>query len=157
MLIQMEPVAYVQGGRTDPAADDYWGGQLSRIVLSDKYRPEALEGIEEFSHAEIIFFFDRVDPARIVSGTRHPRNNPEWPARGIFAQRGRNRPNRIGVTMCRIIRREQRGLIVAELDAIDGTPVLDIKPVITEFLPRDPVREPQWCRELMRAYWSTKS
>jgi tRNA (Thr-GGU) A37 N-methylase len=103
---------------------------------------------------EVLFLFDRVDPSRIVTGARHPRNNPDWPAIGIFAQRGKNRPNRIGSTICRVLRREGRRLFVAELDAIDGTPVLDIKPVMSEFLPREEVRQPAWSRELMSQYWS---
>jgi tRNA-Thr(GGU) m(6)t(6)A37 methyltransferase TsaA len=151
--MEMQAVGRVEAGR-DQAEDDYWGGQESRIVLSEDYGAEALQGIEEFSHAEVIFFFDRVDESKIVTGARHPRNNPEWPAVGIFAQRGKNRPNRIGSTICRIIRREGRTLVVSELDAIDGTPVLDIKPVMQEFLPREEVRQPRWSRELMRLYWN---
>jgi tRNA (Thr-GGU) A37 N-methylase len=100
-----------------------------------------------------VFVFDRVDPAKIVSGARHPRNNRDWPAVGIFAQRGKNRPNRIGSTVCRVLRREGRRLVVAELDAIDGTPVIDLKPVMREFLPREPVTQPAWSMELMRNYW----
>jgi tRNA (Thr-GGU) A37 N-methylase len=73
---------------------------------------------------------------------------------GIFAQRGKGRPNRLGVTIVEVIRREGRALTVAGLDAIDGSPVLDIKPVMAEFLPRTPVRQPEWSRELMRNYWA---
>jgi tRNA (adenine37-N6)-methyltransferase len=153
VTIEMEPIGQVEAARTE-AEDDNWGGTESRIVLSQRYGPEALQGIEDFSHAEVIFLFDRVDPASVARGARHPRNNPEWPATGIFAQRGKNRPNRIGSTICRVLRREGRALVVAELDAIDGTPVLDIKPVMREFLPREEVRQPQWSRELMRKYWA---
>jgi tRNA (adenine37-N6)-methyltransferase len=155
MNIEMEPIGQVQTARAQ-AEDDYWGGEESRIVLSERYHPEALQGIEDFSHAEVIFFFDRVNESKIVTGARHPRNNPAWPAIGIFAQRGKNRPNRIGSTICRILRCEGRTLVVAELDAIDGTPVLDIKPVLSEFLPREEIRQPPWSRELMRLYWSKR-
>lgn len=72
---------------------------------------------------------------------------------GIFAQRGRKRPNRIGVTMCRILAVDGLRIDVAGLDAIDGTPVLDIKPVLREFLPRGDHRQPAWASELMRGYW----
>ena len=75
---------------------------------------------------------------------------------GIFAQRGKNRPNRIGSTVCRVIRIEGTRLYVSELDAIDGTPILDIKPVMTEFLPRSDVRQPAWTHELMQRYWLTQ-
>ncbi len=152
MKVEMEAIGRVEAVRTRPD-DDFWGGAESCITLSERYEPEALEGIEAFSHAEVLFLFDQVDPSEIVTGARHPRNNPEWPAIGIFAQRGKNRPNRIGSTICRILRREGRRLFVAELDAIDGTPVLDIKPVMSEFLPREEVRQPSWSRELMSRYW----
>lgn len=70
-----------------------------------------------------------------------------------LAQRGKNRPNRLGLTTVRVLGVAGRSLRVAELDAIDGTPVLDIKPVMAEFLPRTAVRQPAWSRELMRDYW----
>jgi tRNA (Thr-GGU) A37 N-methylase len=142
----------VRSARVD-AEDDYWGGLQSKLVLVDGLEDESLLGLEEFSHCEVIFFFDKVDPKKIVTGARHPRNNPAWPKIGIFAQRGKNRPNRIGSTIVRVIRREARELYVAELDAIDGTPVLDIKPVMQEFLPRQPVRQPSWSRQIMEDYW----
>jgi len=72
---------------------------------------------------------------------------------GIFAQRGRSRPNRIGSTICPIIGVDGRQLHVAQLDAIDGTPVLDLKPVMAQFLPRQPLHQPDWSHELMRHYW----
>ena len=152
MKVEMEAIGRVEASRTR-AEDDFWGGVQSCITLSDRYPPEALDGIDAFSHVEVLFLFDQVDPSKIVTGARHPRNNPTWPAIGIFAQRGKNRPNRIGSTICRILRRDGRRLFVAELDAIDGTPVLDIKPVMLEFLPRGEVRQPPWSRELMNQYW----
>jgi tRNA-Thr(GGU) m(6)t(6)A37 methyltransferase TsaA len=152
MKIEMEPIGYIEAARTC-VEDDFWGGAESCITLSDQYEPDALDGIEAFSHVEILYHFDQVDPSKIVTGARYPRNNPAWPAVGIFAQRGKNRPNRIGSTICRVLRREGRKLFVAELDAIDGTPVLDIKPVMSEFLPREAVLQPAWSTELMRRYW----
>jgi tRNA (adenine37-N6)-methyltransferase len=151
--IEVEPIAIVRTARTE-VRDDDWGGLESQIVLDARFAPDALDGIDQFSHAEILFFFDRVDPGKIVAGARHPRNNRDWPAVGIFAQRGKARPNRIGSTIVRIVRREGRVLHVAELDAVDGTPVLDIKPVMKEFLPREAVHQPHWSSELMQRYWS---
>jgi tRNA (Thr-GGU) A37 N-methylase len=156
MKIELEAIGRVEAARQE-AEDDCWGGAEARIVLGERFDPVALDGIEEFSHAEIVFLFDRVPPEKIQRGARHPRNNPAWPVVGIFAQRGKNRPNRIGTTICRILGREGRTLRVAELDAIDGTPVLDVKPVIREFLPRGEVRQPAWCGELMRRYWERES
>lgn len=149
---EVEAIGFVRGARSDPE-DDYWGGAESRIELCDGYGADALQGLEEFSHVEVLFRFHQVAPEKVVAGARHPRNNRDWPAVGIFAQRGKNRPNRIGSTICRVLRREGARLHVAELDAIDGTPVLDLKPVMREFLPREEVRQPSWSRELMRRYW----
>jgi len=153
--IELEAIGLVEASRTQ-AEDDYWGEQQSCIVLDDRFPPDALAGLEEFSHVEVLFLFHRVDQSKVVSGARHPRNNPDWPAVGIFAQRGKSRPNRIGTTICRIAHRNGRRLYVLELDAIDGTPVVDIKPVMREFLPREDVRQPEWSRELMGSYWSRK-
>ena len=153
-MIELEPIGFVEGGRT-AARDDFWGGEEVKIALSSRFTPEALAGITDFSHVEILFILHGVDPATIVTAARHPRNNPEWPLVGIFAQRGRNRPNRIGATICRVVRVEGTKLVVAELDAMEGTPVLDIKPVMAEFLPRGEVRQPAWSHELMRQYWET--
>lgn len=152
-MIAMEPIAHVRSVRTS-LEDDYWGGLESELVLTDAVTPEALAGIESFSHAEIIFYFDRVEPDAVVRGARHPRGNEQWPRVGILAQRGSPRPNRIGSTIVRIVGREGRILRVAELDAVDQTPVLDIKPVLQEFLPRTPVSQPAWSREVMQHYWT---
>jgi tRNA (Thr-GGU) A37 N-methylase len=153
-VIPIEPIAFVRARRIAPE-DDFWGGTQSDIVLEPGMDASALDGIEQFSHAEVLFLFDRVDPADVERGARHPRGNSDWPRVGILAQRAKNRPNRIGSTIVRVVRRDGATLIVAELDAIDGTPVLDVKPVMQEFLPREAVRQPEWSRELMRQYWRT--
>jgi tRNA-Thr(GGU) m(6)t(6)A37 methyltransferase TsaA len=154
-MIEMEPIATVHSPRGD-LSDDNWGDVISTIELRADLSVGALDGLDEFSHAEIVFVFDRVTPEKIVTEARHPRNNPEWPKVGIFAQRAKARPNRIGTTIVRVVKRTGRTLEVAGLDAVDGTPVLDIKPVMSEFLPREAVRQPAWSRELMANYWHTQ-
>ena len=153
MTFEIEAVGHVRGGRTE-ATDDDWGPSRARIELDPaRFGPEALFGLADFSHAEIIFLFDRVGPDEISIGARRPRGNPDWPLVGIFAQRGKGRPNRLGVTVCRVMAVNGLTLEVEGLDAIDGTPVIDIKPVLTGFLPRGEVREPAWAPELMEGYW----
>jgi tRNA (adenine37-N6)-methyltransferase len=151
-MIAMTPIGHVKSPRND-LSDDDWGAVRARIEIAADLPEECLDGIEAFSHAEILFCFDRVDPAKVNRGARHPRGNEAWPRVGIFAQRGKDRPNRIGSTIVTIAGRSGRVLEVVGLDAIEGTPVLDIKPVMTEFLPRGRVRQPAWSRELMRDYW----
>lgn len=152
MIEQVEPVGYVEAIRPH-AEDDFWGGEEACISLTDRFTGEALQGVSDFSHVEILYLFHAVEPSKIVTGARHPRNNKAWPSVGIFAQRAKNRPNRIGSTICRVLRVEGTKLFVSELDAINGTPVLDIKPIMVEFLPRQEVRQPAWSHELMRQYW----
>jgi tRNA (adenine37-N6)-methyltransferase len=146
------PIAFVRGGRADPV-DDAWADEVCEIVLIDAYGPDALAGLTDFSHAEIAFQFHQVPDSKIETGARHPRGNTDWPLVGIFAQRGKNRPNRIGVSVCEILGVEGRALKVRGLDAIDATPVIDIKPVMQEFLPRGTLRQPAWSHELMNNYW----
>jgi tRNA (adenine37-N6)-methyltransferase len=154
-VINQKPIGYVEAIRPH-AEDDFWGGEESCIALVEGFGADALKGLSEFSHVEILYYFHEVEASKIVTGARHPRNNPQWPEVGIFAQRGKNRPNQLGSTISRVLRVEGTRLYVSELDAIDKTPVLDIKPIMTEFLPREPVRQPVWSHELMRQYWLTK-
>ena len=155
MIDDIQAVGYVSAPRPH-AEDDFWGGEEASITLTAPFTAEALAGLADFSHVEVLFLFHEVEDSKIVAGARHPRNNKAWPAVGIFAQRGKNRPNRIGSTICRVLSVEGATLTVAELDAIDGTPVLDLKPVMAEFLPRETVRQPLWSTELMRQYWLQK-
>jgi tRNA-Thr(GGU) m(6)t(6)A37 methyltransferase TsaA len=148
----MVPIGIVRGGRVEPIDDD-WGSMLSEIVLDDRFPADALDGLDEFSHLDVVYVFDQVDEAKITVGARHPRGRSDWPQVGIFAQRAKGRPNRIGVTTCEIVSVDQRVVTVRGLDAIDGTPVLDMKPYMVEFAPRAQVRQPVWSHELMRDYW----
>jgi tRNA (Thr-GGU) A37 N-methylase len=89
----------------------------------------------------------------VTTGARHPRGRQDLPAVGIFAQRARNRPNRLGVSVCELVAVDGRTVHVRGLDAIDGTPVLDLKPVLTAMRPPGEVTEPAWVEEIMRDYW----
>ena len=149
----IESVGWVRGGRA-AAEDDDWGASRARIELDPRrFTADALAGLGAFSHAEVVFVFDRVGEDEVELGARHPRGRADWPKVGIFAQRGKNRPGRIGVTICRIVRVDGLAVEVEGLDAIDGSPVLDLKPVMRGFLPRSEVREPDWAVEIMKDYW----
>jgi tRNA-Thr(GGU) m(6)t(6)A37 methyltransferase TsaA len=152
-VFEVKAIGHVRGGRDVPE-DDNWEDSSSEIELDpSQFNEEALLGLDQFSHAEIVFVFDRVGSDDITYDARHPRGRTDWPKVGIFAQRGRNRPNRLGVSICRIVQVSGLTLRVQGLDAIAGTPVLDIKPVMTHFRPRGDVKEPDWAREIMELYW----
>jgi len=138
MSILLDPVGTVKNNRTT-ATDDFWGKVISEIVLLDHVPTEALENIEQFSHLEIIYYFDRVGRNKIVYSGR-PRGNPDYPVMGIFAQRRKDRPNQLGLCTVQLIEHSGRSIKVKYLDAIDGTPVLDIKPVFKEFGSRTEIK-----------------
>jgi tRNA (Thr-GGU) A37 N-methylase len=149
----LTPIGEVRSGRTEPVDDD-WDAVPSRIVLDgSRFGPAAVAGLDSFSHVEVVFLFDRVDESKVHVGSRRPRGRADWPEVGIFAQRGKDRPNRLGLTVCRLLAVDGVELVVEGLDAIDGTPVLDVKPWMAEFGPRGDVRQPPWATELMAGYW----
>ena len=149
----MVPVGVVHGGRRE-VIDDDWGAVESVIALdADRFAAEVVAGLDGFSHLDVVFVFDRVDADAVDLGARHPRGREDWPAVGIFAQRAKARPNRIGVTTCELVGVEGLELRVRGLDALDGTPVLDVKPHVVQFGPRGAVRQPPWMTELMASYW----
>jgi tRNA-Thr(GGU) m(6)t(6)A37 methyltransferase TsaA len=150
--ILLKPIGKIFNDRKD-IEDDNWGEVVSRIELNDDVEQDSIKGIEEFSHLEVIYYFDKADDSKIISGARHPRNLKHLPEVGIFAQRAKNRPNKIGLTTVQLIKAENKTLFVKGLDAIDGTPVLDIKPVFKEFLPREEIKQPDWVNEIMKNYW----
>jgi tRNA-Thr(GGU) m(6)t(6)A37 methyltransferase TsaA len=153
MKIELKAVGFVKSTRLE-VTDDNWDKETVFIELdSHHFNDESLFGLSDFSHAEIIFFMNQVDPEKIETKARHPRNNPAWPLVGIFGQRAKNRPNQVGSTVCRILKIEGRRVYLEGLDAVNGTPVLDIKPWVQEFAPRGNVFQPAWITELMKGYW----
>ena len=155
--VSLQYIGKVIEGRQD-AVDDYWGDERSIIELdSQLFDATSIDGLDTFSHVEVIFHFHLVLEKDILWSSSHPRGNPKWPKVGIFAQRKKDRPNRIGVSICKVDRVEGTKIWVSGLDAIKDTPILDIKPVIRGFLPeKTQIKEPEWASELMCAYYKNK-
>ncbi len=154
MTIKLEPIAYIKNNRKKPIDDD-WLEVVSEIKLIESLPSSCFDGIEDFSHLEIIFYFDK--SKKTVIGSEHPRGNKSLPKVGIFAQRKKDRPNHIGATIVTLLERKGKILKVKYLDAIDGTPVLDIKPVFKEFIPNCDIKQTEWSKDLMKNYWKTKT
>lgn len=151
MEIILQPIAWVKNSRKEPK-DDNWESCLSEIELADNIPSEAFNGLSDFSHLEIIFHFDRAKKNETVFAG-HPRENLKYPLVGIFGQRKKDRPNHLGLTTVELISHKERIITVKYLDAIDGTPILDIKPVFKEFQPKSPIQQPEWVADLMKVYW----
>ena len=149
--IILHAIAYVSNTRTTPI-DDNWGNVISEITLIDTIPEASLTNITDFSHLEIIYYFNQVVDKDIVFSGR-PRGNPNYPNTGIFAQRKKDRPNKIGLCTVMLLHHNGKTITVSGLDAINGTPILDIKPVMKEFEPNTAVKQPEWVGDLMKSYW----
>ena len=104
-----------------------WGQVTSEIELLPEHT-ERLDGIEDYSHIQVIFYLDRVTRRERGMKKFHPRDREDLPLMGALATRSQRRPNPIGLTTVRLLERKGNTLLVTGLDALDGTPVLDIKP-----------------------------
>ncbi|HMQ70096.1 MAG TPA: SAM-dependent methyltransferase [Ignavibacteria bacterium] len=154
-MFTIEPIAIVSNSRST-ADDDFWGNIVSEIIINKKISEKSLIGIDEFSHLEIIFYFHLADPSGISISSSHPRGKKDFPETGIFSQRRKARPNLLGTTIVKLLKVEKNILTVEGLDAVNDTPVIDIKPVFREFLPGEEIIQPAWVSELMKEYWKKK-
>ena len=152
----MEPilrvVAHVHNERRE-LTDDNWDDVTSVITLADDVPDAALHGLEEFSHVEVIFLAELAQNVPPGPWHRRPRGNADWPDVGVFAQRNKDRPNRLLVSIAAIEAVEARSVVVRGLDTINDTPVLDIKPVFSWNGPRGELRVASWSDELGRQYF----
>ncbi len=142
--ITVKPIAFVKNKLTEIRGSD-WKTTLSEIALTPDFLAESLLGIEDFSHLQIIFYFHKA--TETVVGSAHPRRNLKIKKVGIFAMRKPDRPNHIGITIVKLVKKEDRKLIVLGLDALNETPVLDIKPVTKRMFPKEDIKEPYWVNE----------
>lgn len=123
-----------------------WEEVISEVVVEPSFE-EALDGIEGFSHLVVLFWLHQVTAERRLTRKLHPRDRPDLPLMGVLATHTQYRPNPIGLTTVRLLRRRANVLVVKGLDAIDGTPVLDVKPWTTREMPEE-VKLPEWVGRL---------
>ncbi len=146
MTIEVAPVGHVQNGMLERPAEG-WEDIVSEIVVSEEYAP-ALCGLDDFSHIMVLCWFDRSEGERRRTLQVHPMGKNHLPRVGVFATRSPRRPNPIAVSVCRLLELEGTLLKVQGLDALDGTPVLDIKSFSARNLPVD-TRHPAWLDEVV--------
>ena len=147
----MRPIGIVSN-RVTESVDEQWGTVVSRIRLRADLGA-GLRGLEAFSHALIITYLHRAAFVPEQHLMRRPRGLDAMPELGIFAQRAKDRPNPLGITVVRILEVARDYLDVQGLDAIDGTPVLDIKPHMHLFDSPPGAREPEWVERLLGGYF----
>jgi tRNA-Thr(GGU) m(6)t(6)A37 methyltransferase TsaA len=149
--IEARPIGVVKGPVAEPR-DDEWGEVVSEVHFDQDLTP-GLEGLEQFSHALVVFWMHKSSFQSDSDLVRRPRGRADMPELGIFAQRAKHRPNPIGVTAVRIVGRSGAVLTVKGLDAIDGTPILDVKPYVPAFDTRTEATVPGWMQRLMEGYF----
>ena len=140
-----KPIGVVKNNIKEPVREG-WDVVVSELIL-DANLEEATEGLEEFSHIIVVFWMHKAPLERAIPTKVHPRGKQDLPLVGLFATRAPYRPNPIGISVVRLLERQRNVLKVEGLDAIDGTPVIDIKP----YLPRDNIIDvtfPKWVAKL---------
>jgi tRNA-Thr(GGU) m(6)t(6)A37 methyltransferase TsaA len=136
------PIGVVRNKVREPRMDG-WEHVRSDLIFRDDLT-DALDGIETYSHILVIFYLHRVPEEERTTGRIHPRGDPRLPEQGVLATRSQRRPNAIGVSVVPLLRRRKNILRVRGLDAIDGTPVLDIKPYVPHYDSVQDAKVPDW-------------
>jgi len=124
-----------------------WESVESRIVVRRELA-DALDGLEGFSHVIVLFWFDRVPEGERGANRIRPMGDPTLPLLGVLATRTQLRPNPIGMSIVPLLSRKGNELRVRGLDAIDGTPVLDVKPYIPHYDSVPQASLPAWASEV---------
>jgi tRNA-Thr(GGU) m(6)t(6)A37 methyltransferase TsaA len=163
MKIELKPIGYVRNG----ARQSQWGraaginwrertarmkehrGAVSEVVI-DTGLTEALDGIDEFSHLVVLYWPHLLPPETRATTRVHPLGSPDFPEVGVFATQSPARPNPILTTTVHLLGREANVLRVTGLDALDGSPVLDIKPHAPGRGDTEGIRLPEWMHRIRR-------
>jgi tRNA-Thr(GGU) m(6)t(6)A37 methyltransferase TsaA len=132
--------------------DTNWGNDESQIIIDEEYE-DGLNGLSEFSHIIVVYFLDKAKFNREQHLVRRPQNREDMPMVGILSQRAKDRPNPIGITSCELITVNKNIISVKGLDAIDGTPILDIKPYYPMYDCKNNAVVPEWVKRLMEHYF----
>ena len=150
-IIQLEPIGFVSSPVTGQV-DENWGMVISRVLLEPEFAGGLL-GLNGFSHAIIATYLHQAHYEKRKHLQRRPQGLESMPSVGVFAQRAKHRPNPIGITAVAILSVGDDYLQIQGLDAIDGTPVIDIKPYYPQYDRVETPTVPEWVSTLMDRYF----
>lgn len=126
-------------------------GRSASIEIEKKYQA-ALSGMAQFSHVYVLYWFHRNDsPEKRNTLQVHPCKNPRNPLTGVFATHSPLRPNLIALTLCRILSIDQNRIQIEDIDAEDGSPVIDLKCYIPGKEKTSAIRLPEWASHKAKA------
>ena len=137
---------------TTKKIDHNWGEIISEIIINEELQ-DGLKGLEDFSHVMIIYHLNEASFIKEKHIVRKPQGREDMPSVGIFSQRAKDRPNAIGVTSVKLLSIKKNIVVVQGLDAIDGTPILDIKPYYPKYDLKENATVPEWVNTLMKDYF----
>jgi tRNA-Thr(GGU) m(6)t(6)A37 methyltransferase TsaA len=143
--VTLRPVAVVRNGVREPRMGG-WQDVRSDIIVRQDLEP-TLDGIDSYSHLIVVFYMQGVPEHEKERTHVHPRGDPRYPLQGVLATRSPLRPNPIGVAVVPLVRRKKNILRVRGLDALDGTPVLDVKPYLPQYDSVPDARLPEWATQ----------
>ena len=149
--MQFEPIGEVINA-VFQKKDEGWGSDISEIVLGEKYQ-KGLTGLADFSHIIVVFWLNEAHFDLEKHLLRRPQGRSELPLCGIFAQRAKDRPNPIGITAVKLLGVSGNVITVQGLDAVNGTPVLDIKPYFPQYDCRTDAKTADWTAVIMENYF----
>ena len=151
LAMNLKPIGCVHSPVTEKPADGFDWRQVQAEIVIEPELAEGLDGLEDFSHIIVIWWMHRAtDPAKMALKV-YPRGRKDLPPVGVFSSRSPYRPNSIGRATPRLLERRGNVLVVQGLDAIDGTPVLDIKPFIPGYdSPPEGAEAPEWATRHQR-------
>jgi tRNA-Thr(GGU) m(6)t(6)A37 methyltransferase TsaA len=148
---RLRPIGWVRSG-VKKQTDESWGESVSQVQVLPPYR-RGLQGLEQFSHVLVVTWLHEASFAAERDLVRRPRGLASMPEVGIFAQRAKDRPNPIGVTAVPLVSVDADALTVRRLDAIDGTPVLDVRPYYPAYDQVPEASVPEWVDRLLAGYF----
>lgn len=143
--VTLEPIGWVRNGVRRPSRRRDWGAVRSDLVLREDLA-EALLGLEDYSHVLVLTWLHLTGPEERALRRIYPQGDRRYPLQGVLALRTPARPNPIGVTAARLLAVRGHVLEVAGLDAVHGTPVLDVKPYLPQYDAVPEARTPDWGR-----------
>lgn len=146
-----KPIGFVKSNIKDKI-DHNWGEVISEIVVNEELQ-DGLKGLEDFSHIIIVYHLNEAKFIKEKHLVRRPQGRDDMPNVGIFSQRAKDRPNTIGVTSVKLLSINQNIIKIQGLDAIDKTPILDIKPYYPNYDLKQNATVPDWVDILMKNYF----
>jgi tRNA-Thr(GGU) m(6)t(6)A37 methyltransferase TsaA len=140
----LKPIGRVKSPvKETPRSEHDWQGVISEIAIEPRFT-EGLVGLARYSHIIVIYWAHKATDSADMALTVRYKGNPSLPLVGVFASRSPYRPNPLGQKLARLLEVKGNTLVVEGLDALDGTPVLDIKPFIPVYDSAEDAVSPQW-------------